>query len=68
MKSWTKTEDQDLISELSNTLHDCISNGEVTFVDKAQEIVKFSRETVEVRTACLYFSFNVVCLRLNILY
>ena len=62
MKTWTKTEGQDLISKLSNTLHDCISNGEVTFVDKAQEIVKLSRETVEVRTACLYFSLLQCCL------
>ena len=55
-KSWTKHEvagednwglDQNgLISRLNNMLYDCIASG-ATFVEKTQEIVKVSRETVE---------------------
>ena len=61
-KSWTKhkvadgekgkLDQEEVVSKLNNMLFDCIANGESTFVDKSQDIVKVARETVEV--SCMY--------------
>ena len=61
-KSWTKHEvadgekgkldQEEVVSKLNNMLFDCIANGESTFVDKSQDIVKVARETVEVSCTC----------------
>ena len=65
-KSWTKhvaiavgdkgkLVQEELASRLNNMLYDCIANGESTFVDKSQEIVRVARETVEVSCVCSWY-------------
>ncbi|KAL7495584.1 hypothetical protein ACHAWT_009579, partial [Skeletonema menzelii] len=56
-KSWTKQkiadgkkgrlDQEEVVSKLNNMLYDCIANGESSFVEKSQDIVKVAREAVE---------------------